>query len=128
MSDGESTPTDEAEQERTTTAESEAEGEAESEAEGEAESEAETAVETTIDIEAVEEREATVEELREIVDDQQARIEELEDLMLDMSARAAHDGGTGVCPDCHGPVVKISRWFRSPNIKCTQCGRVFHEY
>lgn len=120
MSDGESTPTDEAEQERTTTAESEAEGEAESEAE--------TAVETTIDIEAVEEREATVEELREIVDDQQARIQELEDLMLDMSARAAHDGGTGVCPDCHGPVVKISRWFRSPNIKCTQCGRVFHEY
>lgn len=98
------------------------------ETEAEAEIEAETESEATLDIEAAEEREATVEELRRLANEQQERIEELEDVMLDMSARAAHNGGTGVCPDCHGPVIKISRWFRSPRIKCTECERVFHEY
>jgi hypothetical protein len=112
MTDGEST----AEKEETAETEAEAEVETESEAE------------TTVDIEAAEEREQSVEDLKETVSEQQERIEELEDLMLDMSTRSAHDGGTGVCPDCHGPVVKISRWFRSPKIKCTECGRVFHEY
>lgn len=96
--------------------------------ETDAEAEVETEAEATIDIEAAEEREQSVEELKQRVTNQQERIEELEDLMLDMSARSAHDGGTGVCPDCHGPVVKISRWFRSPKVKCTQCERVFHEY
>jgi uncharacterized protein with PIN domain len=116
MGDGESSATED--RERT----------AESEADVDAEAEAATTTETTIDIEAAEEREASAEALREQVDEQQERIEELENLMLDMSARAAHDDGTGVCPDCHGPVVKISRWLRSPRIECTECGRVFHEY
>ena len=116
MSDREPSATEN--QERTT----------EAETEDATEEEAETTAEATIDIEAAEEREETVEALRTQVAEQQERIEELEDLMLDMSTRTAHDGGTGVCPDCHGPVVKISRWLRSPRIKCTECGRVFHEY
>lgn len=112
MTDNEST----AEEEETTETDAEVEIEAESEAEA------------TVDIEAAEERERSVAELEERISEQQERIEELEDVMLDMSTRSAHDGGTGVCPDCHGPVIKISRWFRSPKIKCTECGNVFHEY
>jgi len=118
MSDGDPDATEE--QERT--------AETETEAEAAVEDESETTAEATIDIEAAEEREAEVEALQQQVAEQQERIQELEDVMLDMSARAAHDGGTGVCPDCHGPVVKISRWLRSPKIECTECGRVFHEY
>jgi len=34
----------------------------------------------------------------------------------------------GVCPDCHGAVIKVSPWLRSAKIKCTDCQRVFHEY
>lgn len=118
MSDGEPSTTEEQEQS----------AEAETDTEESVADESETTTEATIDIEAAEEREADVEALQEQVAEQQERIEELEDIMLDMSARSAHDGGTGVCPDCHGPVVKISRWLRSPKIECTECGRVFHEY
>jgi hydrogenase maturation factor HypF (carbamoyltransferase family) len=108
--------------------ESTAEEERTAETDAEAEIEAESEAEATVDIEAAEERERSVAELEERISEQQERIEELENVMLDMSARSAHDGGTGVCPDCHGPVIKTSRWFRSPKIKCTECGNVFHEY
>jgi hypothetical protein len=118
MSEGESPAT--------SSQEDHAEVDTESETE-ETEAEAVSA-EATLDIEAAEEREGSVEALREQVADQQARVEELEDLLLDLSARAAHDGGTGVCPDCHGPVVKTSRLLRRPKIECTECGRNFHEY
>lgn len=117
MSDSEETTTETTEEQST-----EATEETTDEQETQVESEA------TLDVEAAEEREATVEELRERVSEQQERIEELEDLMLDLSARNADDGGTGVCPDCHGPVVKSKTWLRSPKIKCMKCGRVFHEY
>ena len=81
-----------------------------------------------IDLEAAEEEEAVVEQLREQVEEQREQIEELNGLLLDLSSRAAHTGGMGVCPDCHGPVTKIKRWVRTSTIECTRCGRVFHEY
>jgi Arc/MetJ-type ribon-helix-helix transcriptional regulator len=70
----------------------------------------------------------TTDELREVVDEQQERIEELEDLLLDLSTRVADGNSMGVCPDCHGAVIKVDPWFRSAKIKCTECERVFHEY
>lgn len=96
--------------------------------------EADTEVESTdeqteavLDADAIEEAEST-KELRELIDDQQERIEELEDLLLDLSTRVADGNSMGVCPDCHGAVLKMNPWFRSAKIKCTDCGRVFHEY
>lgn len=88
----------------------------------------EEAAEAVLDVEEIQEQEQTVDEIEERLDSQSERIEKLEDLLLDLSARAADDGGTGVCPDCHGPVVKVNSWFRKSRIKCTECGRVFHEY
>jgi predicted RNase H-like nuclease (RuvC/YqgF family) len=117
MSDGEETTTEKTGEESVETIE-----ESTDEQDAQAESEA------TLDLEAAEERETSVEALREQVSDQQERIEKLEDLLLDLSARNADDGGTGVCPDCHGPVVKAKTWLRSPKIKCMKCGRIFHEY
>ena len=93
-----------------------------------AETETETDAEATLDIEAAVEQEATAEQLREQVDEQQERIEELENMVLDLSTRVADDKATGVCPDCHGPVVKQKPLFRSAKIKCMDCDRVFHEY
>jgi len=81
-----------------------------------------------IDLDAADEQEAAVEELREQVEEQREQIEELNDLLVDLSARAAHTGGMGVCPDCHGPVTKMRRWIRTSTVECTRCGRVFHEY
>lgn len=81
-----------------------------------------------IDLEAADEQEAAVEELREQVGEQREQIHELNDLLVDLSARAAHTGGMGVCPDCHGPVTKMKRWVRTSTVECTRCGRVFHEY
>jgi hypothetical protein len=121
MGDGDDVASDEREQESSTDEATEEVTQSET-------TEAESTAETTLDIEAAEEREAAVEALQERVADQQERIDELEDLMLDMSTRAAHDGGTGVCPDCNGPVIKTNPFLRSAKIKCTECGRVFHEY
>jgi hypothetical protein len=90
-------------------------------------SETETA-EAVLDVESVEQRERSIEELRERVDEQRERIEDLQGLVLDLSTRVADGDGVGVCPDCHGPVVKIDPWLRSARIECTQCDRVFHEY
>ncbi|WP_372912322.1 hypothetical protein [Salinigranum sp.] len=108
------------ERERSSTADSDAEvvDDVERAADGDA----------TLDVEAAVEREETVETLREQVTEQQERIEELEGMVLDLSTRVADDNATGVCPDCHGPVVKSKPWFRSAKIKCMDCGRVFHEY
>jgi hypothetical protein len=97
-------------------------------AETETDAETETEAEATLDVEAAVEREETVEALREQVGEQQERIEELEDMVLDLTTRVADDKATGVCPDCHGPVVKSKPWFRSAKIECRSCGRVFHEY
>jgi hypothetical protein len=101
---------------------------AEAENDTEVESESESESEATLDLEAAAEREETVEALREQIDEQQERIQELEGMVLDLSTRVADDKATGVCPDCHGPVVKEKPWFRSAKIKCRKCGRVFHEY
>ena len=90
-------------------------------------SEAETS-EAVLDVESVEDREQTIEGLQETVVEQNERIDELEGLLLDLSARVADGDGTGVCPDCHGPVVKKDPLFRRARVKCTQCGRVFHKY
>ncbi|MFB6146241.1 MAG: hypothetical protein ABEJ08_00960 [Halobacteriaceae archaeon] len=86
-----------------------------------AESEEAAETEAVLDIEAIDERERTVEELED-------RVAELEDLVLDLSTRVADDGGLGVCPECHGPVTKVRRWVRSNSIECQRCGEVFHEY
>ena len=94
----------------------------------ETETETETEPETTLDIEAAAEQEASIEALQNTVEEQGDRIEELEDLVLDLSARVASGDATGVCPDCHGPVIKSNPFFRSAKIKCSDCGRVFHDY
>lgn len=80
-----------------------------------------------VDLDSAEEYETDVEQLQETVEDQAERIEELEGLLLDLSVRVADDRGMGVCPDCHGPVEKVSRWLRPTKIECRSCGRVFHE-
>jgi len=89
---------------------------------------AESQPEVVLDADAIEEQEQTVEDLVDTVEEQQDRIEELEDLLLDLSTRVADGNSMGVCPDCHGPVLKSNPWFRSAKIKCTDCGRVFHQY
>jgi predicted trehalose synthase len=81
-----------------------------------------------VDLDALAERDAVIDELEETVATQTEQIRELEDLMLDLSTRVAADGATGVCPDCHGPVVKVSPIFRAAKVKCVSCGRVFHEF
>ena len=90
-----------------------------------AETETEEAV---IDLDAAGAREATVEELRETVERQQEQIEELNGLLMDLSTRVADGNDMGVCPDCHGPVVKTGGFLRRTKIECRDCDRVFHEY
>jgi acyl-CoA reductase-like NAD-dependent aldehyde dehydrogenase len=106
----------------------EAETTAESDAAVEAAAESEPEAEAVVDIEAAAEREDAVEALREQVREQREQIEELEGLLTDLSARVADGNDAGVCPDCHGPVVKMSRWLRPSTIECQRCGRVFHRY
>lgn len=81
-----------------------------------------------IDLDSATDYAQSVEELQETVAQQNERIDELEDLLLDLSARAADDGGIGVCPECHGPVEKVSRWFGPTTIECRRCDNVLHEY
>ncbi|MFB6304842.1 MAG: hypothetical protein ABEH47_06725 [Haloferacaceae archaeon] len=92
------------------------------------EEDAEDDEDVVLDVSAAEEREREFEQLKETVAEQEERIEELEDLLLDLSVRAADDRGMGVCPECHGPVMKISRWLRSNTIECQRCGEVYHTY
>lgn len=84
--------------------------------------------EVVLDLESAEEYEQQIDELTETVEEQQAEIEELQDMLLDLSVRSADDRGMGVCPECHGPVEKVRRWFRPTVIKCRRCEEVFHEY
>ena len=81
-----------------------------------------------VDLDALAERDAVIDELQETVAAQAEQISELEDLMLDLSTRVAADGATGVCPDCHGPVIKSNPLFRAAKVKCVSCGRIFHEF
>jgi hypothetical protein len=81
-----------------------------------------------LDLEAAEEYEAVIDQLQERVDEQQEQIEELNDLMLDLSVRVADDRAMGVCPDCHGAVIKRKGLFRRTTIECTRCGEVYHKY
>ncbi|PSQ44088.1 hypothetical protein BRD17_04810 [Halobacteriales archaeon SW_7_68_16] len=82
---------------------------------------------TIIDLDAAESQEST-DQLQQAVEEQQEQIDELHDLLTDLSARVADGNDTGVCPDCHGPVVRVGRWFRSDTIECRRCERVFHTY
>ena len=86
------------------------------------------ASEAVLDVESVEERERSLEGLQETVEEQNERIKELEGLLLDLSTRVADGDGTGVCPECNGPVIKKNPLFRRARVECTQCGRTFHEY
>jgi RNA polymerase-binding transcription factor DksA len=81
-----------------------------------------------VDLDSATAYEERVDELQETVEAQEERIEELEDLLLDLSVRAADDRGMGVCPECHGPVEKVKRWFGPTTIECRRCGEAFHEY
>ncbi len=101
----------------------EAEAEVETEAEAEAE-ETEAEDEVVLDVDAAGEETA----LAERVEQQAERIDELEDLVLDLSVRVADDRAMGVCPDCHGPVMKVGRWIRPDTIECRRCDQVFHTY
>jgi hypothetical protein len=80
--------------------------------------------EVVLDVEAVGDETA----LAQKVEEQAERIDELEDLLLDLSVRVADDQAMGVCPDCHGPVMKVNRWIRPSTIECRRCDRVFHTY
>lgn len=121
--------TAEAEAEVDTTAGDEAETDADVEAE--TETEAESAVidlDAAAEEDAAAERDATVEQLRQRIEEQQEQIEELNGLLLDLSTRVADGNDMGVCPDCHGPVMKTGGFLRRKQIKCRDCDRVFHEY
>ncbi|QZX99113.1 hypothetical protein [Halobaculum rubrum] len=111
------------------TDDSQQETEADTDDESESQAEAETDdADVVVDLDSAEAYEQRVDQLQETVENQQERIEELEDLLLDLSTRAADDRGLGVCPECHGPVEKVRRWFGPTTIECTRCGREFHEY
>ena len=101
--------------------------ESETESAESATAQTETETEAVLDADAAAVTQSTA-ELRDVIDEQQEQIEELEDLLLDLSTRVADGNSMGVCPDCHGPVIKVNPWLRAAKIKCTDCGRVFHEY
>lgn len=112
--------------------------EAETEAEADPETETKTERGTTeddeavaddvvVDLDSAQEYESRIRELQETVEEQSEQISELEDLLLDLSVRVADDKGMGVCPECHGPVQKVGRWFGPTTIECRSCGEVFYE-
>ncbi|MFO8115336.1 MAG: hypothetical protein R6U01_08250 [Halorubrum sp.] len=78
--------------------------------------------------EALAEREETIAELRSVVESQSEQIETLEDRFLDLSARVADGRNLGVCPECNGPTEKKERLFRSDTIECLRCGEVIYTY
>lgn len=105
-----------------------AETETDTEAETEPDVGTDTAEDVVVDLDSAAAYDERVDELQETVEQQAERIDELEDLLLDLSVRAADDRGMGVCPECHGPVEKVRRWFGPTTIECRRCGEVFHEY
>lgn len=90
--------------------------------------ETETEEEAVVDLDAAAEYETVADDVRETLRRQQEQIEELNDMVVDMSTRMADNDGVGVCPDCHGPVMKSGGWFAKTKIECGDCGRVFHKY
>jgi hypothetical protein len=84
--------------------------------------------EVVIDLESAEEYEEQISSLEEQLEAQREEIDELQDLLLDLSVRVADGQNMGVCPECHGPVVKKTRWLRANTIECTKCDEQFHEY
>lgn len=94
----------------------------------EVEADESTTEDVVVDLDSAEAYEQRIDQLQETVEEQSEQIEELEDLLLDLSVRAADDRGMGVCPECHGPVEKVSRWLRPTTIECKRCGEVYHEY
>jgi uncharacterized protein with PIN domain len=108
--------------------EQETETDADADVEAISETEPEATDDLVVDLDSAEAYEQRVDQLQETVEEQAEQIEELEDLLLDLSVRAADDRGMGVCPECHGPVEKVSRWFGPTTIECRRCGTVFHEY
>ena len=117
--------TDDTDQSTTETAETETDAETDADESVETQSADEDVV---VDLDSAAAYEQSVEELQETVEEQAERIDELEDLLLDLSVRAADDRGMGVCPECHGPVEKVTRWFGPTTIECRRCGETFHEY
>ena len=110
------------------TEDTEQEAETDADVETIPETERETTDDLVVDLDSAEAYEQRVDQLQETVEEQAEQIEELQDLLLDLSVRAADDRGMGVCPECHGPVEKVSRWFGPTTIECRRCGTVFHEY
>jgi histidinol dehydrogenase len=108
--------------------EQETEADVDADAETTQTTDGETTEEIRVDLDSAEAYEQRVDQLQETVEEQAHQIEELEDLLLDLSVRVADDRGMGVCPECHGPVEKVSRWFGPTTIECRRCGEVFHEY
>jgi RNA polymerase-binding transcription factor DksA len=102
--------------------------EVETDVDAEVETVAEETEDVVVDLDSAEAYEQRVDQLQETVETQQEQIEELEGLLLDLSTRVADDRGMGVCPECHGPVEKVRRWFRPTTIECRRCGEVFHEF
>lgn len=92
------------------------------------EAEAESEEEAVVDLDAAAEYETVADDIRETIRRQQEEIDKLNNLVLDLSTRVADNDGVGVCPDCNGPVQKSGGFFSKKKIKCTDCGRVFHEY
>jgi len=108
--------------------EQETEADVDADAETTQTTDGETTEEVRVDLDSAEAYEQRVDQLQEAVEEQAEQIAELEDLLLDLSVRVADDRGMGVCPECHGPVEKVSRWFGPTTIECRRCGEVFHEY
>lgn len=87
-----------------------------------------SSAETKVDIDNISE-ETEIERIEKAIQKQEEQIEELQDLVLDLSTRVAHDGGVGVCPDCHGALVKTGGFLTlRTKIKCKRCGEVQHRY
>lgn len=81
-----------------------------------------------LDLDSAQAYEERIEELETQLQEQREQVDELQDLLLDLSTRVADGNDVGVCPECHGPMIKQRRLFRSNRIKCQRCGEVFHEY
>lgn len=106
----------------------EVDAETDAETDVDAETVEEVDEEVVIDLDAAAEYEQRIDELEATVERQQEQVEELESLLLDLSTRVADGRDIGVCPECHGPVERVRRWFRPSVIKCRRCGEVYHEY
>lgn len=81
-----------------------------------------------LDLDSAQAYEERIEELETQLQEQREQLEKVQDLLTDLSTRVADGNDVGVCPECHGPVVKQRRLFRSNRIVCERCGKVLHRY